>query len=61
MVEVFYKLIFSLFFNTYYHIEGGEPGEYTLIVSSLGNEELIKKHVKLAGRDVIGSILINFI
>ena len=27
------------FFNTYYHIDGCEPGEYQFIVSGLGNEK----------------------
>ena len=49
------------FFNTYYHIDGCEPGEYQHIASGRGNEEFIEKHKRLAGRDVIGNILINFI
>lgn len=49
------------FFNTYYHIDGSEPGEYQFIVSGMGNEKFAKKHARLAGRDVIGIININFI
>ena len=49
------------FFNTYYHIDGCEPGEYQFIVSGQGNEKFAKKHARVAGRDVIGRIDINFI
>ena len=49
------------FFNTYYNIEGCEPGEYQFIVSGVGNEEFAKKHAKKCGRDVVGVVLINFI
>ena len=49
------------FFNTYYHIDGCEPGEYQFIVSGKGNEEFAKKHARIAGKDVTGIILINFI
>lgn len=49
------------FFNTYYHIDGCEPGEYQFIVSGLGNDRYVKKHHRIAGKDVIGTILINFI
>ena len=49
------------FFNTYYHIEGAEAGEYQFLVSGLGNEELAKKHARVAGKDVVGLIYINFI
>lgn len=49
------------FINTYYQIEGCEPGEYQFISSGLGNEELVKKHAKLVGRDVLGFVNINFI
>ena len=49
------------FFNTYYHIDGCEPGEYQFIVSGRGNERFAAKHAGVAGRDVIGQILINFI
>ena len=49
------------FFNTYYHIDGCEPGEYQFIVSGVGNEEFAKKHARVAGRDVIGRVDINFI
>ena len=49
------------FFNTYYHIDGCEADEYQFIVSGLGNEEFVKKHARIAGKDVIGIININFI
>ena len=49
------------FFNTYYHIDGSEPGEYQFIVSGRGNEEFAKKHARIAGKDVIGTVHINFI
>ena len=49
------------FFNTYYHIDGCEPGEYQFIVSGVGNEKFAQKHSRIAGKDVIGIILINFI
>ena len=49
------------FFNTYYHIDGSEPGEYQFIVSGRGNEEFARKHARVAGKDVIGIVLLNFI
>lgn len=49
------------FFNTYYHIDGCEPGEYQFIVSSYGNEEFVRKHAACAGKDVIGEMNINYI
>ena len=49
------------FFNTYYHIDGCEPGEYQFIVSGIGNEKFAKKHASIAGSDVVGIIDINFI
>lgn len=49
------------FFNTYYHIDGCEPGEYQFIVSGIGNEEFVKKHSRIVGRDVVGVINLNFI
>lgn len=49
------------FFNTYYHIDGCEPGEYQFIVSGIGNEEFVKKHTKIIGRDVVGIVNLNFI
>ena len=49
------------FFNTYYHIDGCEPGEYQFIVSGVGNEQFAKKHARLASRDVVGCIHLNFI
>jgi len=47
------------FFNTYYHIDGCEPGEYQFIISGRGNEAFAKKHARIANRDVIGIIDIN--
>lgn len=59
-----YKMPFMIanrsFFNTYYHIDGEEPGEYQFIVSGLGNEKFVKKHAKTAGKDVIGRFDLNF-
>ena len=49
------------FYNCYYHIDGCEAGEYQFIVSGVGNEAFAKKHARLAGRDVVGLIHINFI
>lgn len=49
------------FFNTYYHIDGSEPGEYQFMVSGVGNEEFAKKHSRIVGKDVIGTIHLNFI
>ncbi len=49
------------FFNTQYHIEGSETGEYQFIVSGLGNEEYIKKHSKVAKSDVIGIFNLNYL
>ena len=49
------------FFNTYYHIDGCEPGEFQYIASGVGNEKFIKKHERLASRDVIGCIHLNYI
>ena len=49
------------FFNTYYHIDGCEPGEYQFIASGHGNEEFVRKHAALAGKDVIGEMNINYI
>lgn len=49
------------FFNAYYQIDGCETGEYQFIVSGVGNEAFAKKHARLANRDVIGLIHINFI
>ena len=49
------------FFNTYYHIDGCEPGEYQFIVSGRGNEHFAAKHSRLAGRDVVGIVHINCI
>ena len=49
------------FFNTYYHIDGCEPGEYQFIVSGHGNEKYAIKHAACAGKDVIGEMNINYI
>jgi hypothetical protein len=49
------------FFNTYYHIDGCEPGEYQFIVSGRGNEHFVEKHSRLAGRDVVGIVDMNYI
>ena len=49
------------FFNTYYHIDGAEPGEYQFIVSGLGNEKFAIKHARVAKKDVIGRVDLNFI
>ena len=49
------------FYNTYYHIDGCEPGEYQFIVSGVGNEKFAQRHSRIAGKDVVGIILINFI
>ena len=49
------------FFNTYYHIDGEEPGEYQFIVSGQGNEKFANKHARVAGKDVIGRIDLNLI
>lgn len=49
------------FFNCYYEIDGSEPGEYQFIASGWGNEFLAHKYAKLAGKDVIGTVNINYI
>lgn len=49
------------FFNTYYHIDGAEPGEYQFIASGHGNEEFARKHAAHAGKDVVGEVNINYI
>ena len=49
------------FFNTYYHIDGEEPGEYQFIVSGKGNDKFAKKHGRTVGKDVKGKIDLNFI
>ena len=49
------------FFNTYYHIDGAEPGEYQFIVSGVGNEDFAQKHANLVKKDVVGRIELNFI
>ena len=35
--------------------------EVTFMVSTQGNEELLKKHAEKIGKDVIGDIFINYI
>lgn len=49
------------FFNTTYHIDGSEPGEYQFIVSSLGNRDYEHRYANLAQRDVIGKINLNYL
>lgn len=49
------------FFNTYYHVDGCEPGEYQFITSGHGNEDFVRKHAACAGKDVIGEMNINYI
>ena len=49
------------FFNTYYHIEGSEPGEYEFIVSGRGNEEYEKEYERLVGADVLGMMHIYYL
>lgn len=49
------------FFNCYYEIDGSEPGEYQFIVSGWGNDFLANKYAKLAGKNVIGTVNINYI
>lgn len=49
------------FFNTQYHIDGSEPGEYQFIVSGLGNQAYAKKHIKLCKSDVIGTVNMNYL
>ena len=48
------------FFNCYYEIEGFEPGEYIFIVSGWGNEYFEKKFKKVAKRDVVGVMNLNY-
>ena len=49
------------FFNTYYHIEGSEPGEYEFIVSGRGNEEYAQQNERLVGMDVLGMMNIYYL
>lgn len=49
------------FFNCYYEIDGCEPGEYQFIASGWGNEHLEHKYAKLVGKDVLGTVNINYI
>lgn len=49
------------FFNTYYHIDGAEPGEYQFIVSGKGNDEFEKKYKERIRRDVLGRVNINYL
>lgn len=49
------------FFNTYYHIDGCEPGEYQFIISGIGNEHFAKTHKNLVGKDVLGLIKVNYL
>lgn len=49
------------FFNTTYLIEGSEPGEFTYIVSSLGNRAFETKHADKVRSDVLGKINMNYL
>lgn len=49
------------FFNTQYHIEGSEPGEYQFIVSGIGNDQYAKKHSKVCKSDVVGLFNMNYL
>ena len=49
------------FFNTYYHIDGAEPGEYQFMVSGKGNDEFEKKYKDRIRRDVLGRVNINYL
>lgn len=42
-----------------YHLVNAETGEYTMILSSKGNEDLVAKSAKLFGSDTIGNAKIN--
>jgi len=48
------------FYNTYYEIDGSEPGEYTFIVSGWGNEPFQQKYKKISRKDVVGVINLNY-
>ena len=60
-VEMPFLISNRSFFNCYYEIDGSEPGEYQFIVSGWGNEFLEHKYAKLAGKNVIGTININYL
>lgn len=49
------------FFNCYYEIDGSEPGEYQFMASGWGNEKIEQKYARLAAKDVIGTVNINYI
>jgi hypothetical protein len=49
------------FYNCYYEIDGSEPGEYQFISSGVGNEKFQEKFSKVAGKDVIGTVNLNYI
>ena len=42
-----------------YHVINAETGEYTMILSSKGNEDLVANSAKLFGSDQIGNAKIN--
>ena len=42
-----------------YHLHDESTGEYNLIMSSKGNEDLVAKSAKLFGSDNIGDVKIN--
>lgn len=60
-VEMPFLISNRSFFNCYYEIDGSEPGEYQFIVSGWGNEFLATKYAKMAGKNVIGTVNINYI
>lgn len=49
------------FFNCYYEIDGSEPGEYQFMASGWGNEHLELKYAKIVGKDVVGTVNLNYI
>lgn len=42
-----------------YHEYDAKTGEYTMIVSSKGNEDLVAQSTKLLGKDTVGDVKIN--
>jgi len=44
-----------------YHVHDEESGEYTLMLSSKGNEEFVSENTKLLGRDTLGDCKLNFL
>ena len=49
------------FYNTYYEIDGSEPGEYQFMASGLGNTHIQKKFATLSKNHVIGMMHLNYI